>query len=45
MLFAGCEPEVAAGLDGRILAVGVGAREAAAAAQRWFVFAVALGPE
>jgi predicted amidohydrolase YtcJ len=29
VLFAGCEPEVAAGLDGRILAVGAGAREAA----------------
>jgi predicted amidohydrolase YtcJ len=28
-LFAGCEPEVAAGPDGRILAVGPGAREAA----------------
>jgi predicted amidohydrolase YtcJ len=28
-LFAGCEPEVAAGPDGRILAVGVGARAAA----------------
>ena len=28
-LFAGCEPEVAAGPDGRILAVGGGAREAA----------------
>ncbi len=28
-LFAGCEPEVAAGPDGRILAVGVGARQAA----------------
>src|SRR5467141_3832546 len=29
VLFAGCEPEVAAGSDGRILAVGLGAREAA----------------
>jgi len=28
-LFAGCEPEVAAGVDGRILAVGEGARAAA----------------
>ena len=28
-LFAGCEPEVAAGVDGRILAVGPGARSAA----------------
>ena len=28
-LFAGCEPEVAAGPDGRILAVGAGARAAA----------------
>jgi predicted amidohydrolase YtcJ len=28
-LFAGCEPEVAAGVDGRILAVGEGARSAA----------------
>ena len=28
-LFAGCEPEVAAGVDGRILAVGDGARSAA----------------
>src|SRR5258707_12724275 len=28
-LFAGCEPEVAAGVDGRILAVGDGARAAA----------------
>ena len=28
-LFAGCEPEVAAGIDGRILAVGEGARAAA----------------
>jgi predicted amidohydrolase YtcJ len=28
-LFAGCEPEVAAGVDGRILAVGKGARAAA----------------
>jgi predicted amidohydrolase YtcJ len=28
-LFAGCEPEVAAGVDGRILAVGAGARAAA----------------
>jgi predicted amidohydrolase YtcJ len=28
-LFAGCRPEVAAGRDGRILAVGAGAREAA----------------
>jgi predicted amidohydrolase YtcJ len=27
-LFAGCEPEVAAGVDGRILAVGPGARSA-----------------
>ena len=29
VLFAGCEPEVAAGPDGRILAVGAGARAAA----------------
>ena len=29
VLFEGCEPEVAAGPDGRILAVGVGARAAA----------------
>src|SRR5438132_9359955 len=29
VLFAGCEPEVAAGVDGRILAVGAGARAAA----------------
>jgi predicted amidohydrolase YtcJ len=29
VLFAGCEPEVAAGVDGRILAVGAGARQAA----------------
>jgi len=29
VLFAGCEPEVAAGPDGRILAVGEGARSAA----------------
>ena len=29
VLFAGCEPEVAAGPDGRILAVGAGARSAA----------------
>ena len=29
VLFAGCEPEVAAGVDGRILAVGEGARSAA----------------
>ena len=29
MLFAGCRPEVAAGPDGRILAVGAGARAAA----------------
>src|ERR1700674_5089430 len=29
VLFAGCEPEVAAGIDGRILAVGKGARAAA----------------
>ncbi|HEY8797129.1 MAG TPA: amidohydrolase [Candidatus Dormibacteraeota bacterium] len=29
VLFAGCKPEVAAGLDGRILAVGEGARAAA----------------
>jgi predicted amidohydrolase YtcJ len=29
VLFAGCEPEVAAGVDGRILAVGTGARSAA----------------
>ncbi len=29
VLFAGCVPEVAAGVDGRILAVGVGARAAA----------------
>jgi predicted amidohydrolase YtcJ len=29
VLFAGCAPEVVAGPDGRILAVGVGAREAA----------------
>jgi predicted amidohydrolase YtcJ len=29
VLFAGCEPEIAAGLDGRILAVGEGARSAA----------------
>ena len=29
MLFAGCEPEVACGTDGRILAVGAGARSAA----------------
>ena len=29
VLFAGCEPEVAAGVDGRILAVGEGARQAA----------------
>ena len=29
VLFAGCEPEVAAGVDGRILAVGEGARAAA----------------
>jgi predicted amidohydrolase YtcJ len=29
VLFAGCEPEVAAGVDGRILAVGEGARGAA----------------
>ena len=29
VLFAGCEPEVAAGVDGRILAVGAGARSAA----------------
>jgi predicted amidohydrolase YtcJ len=29
VLFAGCEPEVAAGVDGRILAVGTGARAAA----------------
>jgi len=28
-MFAGCEPEVAAGVDGRILAVGEGARAAA----------------
>jgi hypothetical protein len=28
-LFAGCEPEIAAGVDGRILAVGGGARSAA----------------
>ena len=28
-LFAGCDPEVAAGVDGRILAVGEGARSAA----------------
>jgi predicted amidohydrolase YtcJ len=28
-LFAGCEPEIAAGVDGRILAVGEGARAAA----------------
>jgi len=28
-LFAGCEPQVAAGVDGRILAVGEGARQAA----------------
>jgi predicted amidohydrolase YtcJ len=28
-IFAGCEPEVAAGPDGRILAVGIGARSAA----------------
>jgi predicted amidohydrolase YtcJ len=29
VLFAGCEPEVASGVDGRILAVGAGARSAA----------------
>jgi predicted amidohydrolase YtcJ len=29
VLFAGCEPEIAAGVDGRILAVGEGARSAA----------------
>ena len=29
VLFAGCEPEVAAGVDGRVLAVGEGARPAA----------------
>src|ERR1700693_1061184 len=29
VLFEGCEPEVAAGVDGRILAVGEGARVAA----------------
>jgi len=29
VLFAGCKPEVAAGLDGRIIGVGVRAREAA----------------
>jgi predicted amidohydrolase YtcJ len=29
VLFAGCEPEVAAGIDGTILATGPGAREAA----------------
>ena len=29
ILFAGCKPEVAAGPDGRILAVGAGARDAA----------------
>jgi predicted amidohydrolase YtcJ len=29
VLFAGCEPEVAAGVDGRILAVGEAARQAA----------------
>src|ERR1700686_3800719 len=29
VLFTGCEPEVAVGLDGRILAVGAGARSAA----------------
>jgi predicted amidohydrolase YtcJ len=29
VLFAGCEPEIAAGVDGRILAVGEGARAAA----------------
>jgi predicted amidohydrolase YtcJ len=33
-LFAGCEPEVAAGVDGRILAVGEGARAAAGRAAR-----------
>jgi len=29
VLFAGCEPEVSCGVDGRILAVGAKAREAA----------------
>jgi predicted amidohydrolase YtcJ len=29
VLFAGCKPEIAAGPDGRIIGVGVGAREAA----------------
>ena len=29
VLFAGCSPEVAVGIDGRILAVGAGARQAA----------------
>ncbi len=33
-LFAGCTPEVAAGPDGRILAVGAGAREAAGPRRR-----------